>query len=57
MTMLPGDVATHGVVPSEGSVAERARNADSLVTLSNVSPEVGFISVGPLAKWTFQLGA
>lgn len=57
MAMFPGDVTTHGVVSSEGSVAEGARYANPLMTLADVSTEIGFIAVGPLAEWTFQLRA
>lgn len=51
------DVATHGVVPGEGAVAERTRDTDALVALPDVGPEVRFVTIGSLAKWTFQLRA
>ena len=57
VTMFPGDVPPHGVVPREGPVTEWAGDADPLVALPDVSSEIRLVAVGSFAKWTFQLGS
>ena len=54
MPVLPCNVPSHGVVPSKGSVAEGTRDSDSLVSLSDVSTKVGFITVCSLAERAFK---
>ena len=54
MPVLPCNVPPHGVVPSEGPVAEGTWDPDSLVSLSDVSTKVGFITVGSLAERAFK---
>ena len=57
VTMFPGDVPPHGVVPREGPVTEWAGDSDPLVALPDVSSEIRLVAVGAFAKWTFQLGS
>ena len=55
VSVLPGDVSPHRVVPGEAAVAVGARHADALVPLPDVRPQVGLVPVRSLAKWAFQL--
>ena len=55
--VLPGDVAPHRVVPSEGPVAIGTGHADALVPLSDVGTQVRLVTVGSLAKWAFQFSS
>ena len=52
--VLPRDVPSHRVVPGERAVAERAGHPDSLVSLSDVSSKVCFVTIGSLAERAFQ---
>ena len=54
MSVLPCNVPSHGVVTSKGSVAEGTWDPDSLVSLSDVSAKVGFITIGSLAERAFK---
>ena len=57
VTMFPGDVPPHGVVPREGPVTEWAGDSDPLVALPDVISEIRLVAVGSFAKWTFQLSS
>jgi len=52
--VLPLYVPPHGVVAREWAMAEWAGHTDSLVSLSDVSAEVGLVSIGSLAERAFQ---
>ena len=54
MPVLPLYVPPDGVVPGEGPMAEGTRDSDSLVPLSDVSPQVGLVTIGTLTERTFQ---
>ena len=51
------DVSANGVVPGEGARTVWTRHADALVSLTDVSPEIGLVAVGALAEGAAQLGA
>lgn len=55
--MFPLNMPPYRVVASEGARAVRTRDADALMSLSNVSSQVGLVAVGAFAKRTPQLGA
>ena len=57
VSVLPGDVSPHRVVPGEGAVTVGTRDPDSLVSLSDVSSQVCLITVSSLAEWAFQFGS
>ena len=54
VSVLPCNVPSHGVVASKGSMAEGTWDPDSLVSLSDVSAKVGFITIGSLAERAFK---
>jgi len=51
------DVSSDGVVAGEGARTVGAGDADALVALADVGPEVGLVAVGALAERAAQLGA
>jgi hypothetical protein len=53
--MLAGDVPAYGVVPCEGTRAERAGHADALVPLTDVRSQVRLVTVKPLAERALEL--
>jgi len=50
-------VSSDGVVAGEGARTVGAGDADALVALADVGPEVGLVAVGALAERAAQLGA
>ena len=56
MSVLPLYVPPDCVVPGEGPVTEWTGHSDALVALTDVSPQVRLVAVGPLAERTFQFG-
>ena len=56
MPVFPLYVSPDGVVPGEGPVTEGTGNSDALVSLADVSPQVGFVAVSSLTERTFQFG-
>ena len=56
MPVFPLYVSPDCVVPGEGPVAEGTGNSDALVSLTDVSPQVGFVAVSSLTERTFQFG-
>ena len=48
---------TYSIVTSEGSGAERTAGSYPLVSLSNVSTQVGFIPIGALTTGAFEFRA
>ena len=57
VSVLPGNVSPHCVVPGEAPVTVGTRHSDALVSLSNVSSQVCLISIGSLAEWAFEFGS
>jgi len=57
VSVLPGNMPPDRVVPGEGAVTVGTRHADTLVSLSDVSSQVGLISVCSLAEWAFEFGS
>ena len=55
VAMLPGDVPAHCVVTREGSVTVGTWYSDALMSLSNVSSQIGLVPVGSLTERAFQL--
>ena len=55
VAVLAGNVPAHGVVARKGAVAEGTGHTDTLVTLANVGPQIGLVSVGALAEGALQL--
>ena len=50
-------VPAYGVVPGEGSRAVGTGDPDTLVSLPDVSSEVGLVAVGSLAEGTSKFSA
>ena len=57
MSVFPGNVSPHGVVPGEAAVTIRTGHSDSLMSLSYVGSQVGLISIGSLAEWAFEFSS
>lgn len=55
MAMFARNVAPHGIVACERARAVRARHADALVPLPDVSAQVRLVSIKSLAIGAFQL--
>jgi hypothetical protein len=53
VAMLTRNVPPHSVVASERARAVRARHSDALMSLPDVSSQVGLVAVKSLAVWTF----
>ena len=52
--MLTGHVSPDGIVPGECPWAVGAADPDALVALPDVGPQVGLVTVGPLAVGAFH---
>ena len=55
--MFPLHMTPYGIVTGEGSRTIGTRNTDTLMPLSDVSSEIGFITIGSLTKRTFEFSA
>ena len=57
IAMFPLHMTPYGIVTGEGSRTIGTRNTDTLMPLSDVSSEIGFITVSALTKRTFEFSA
>ena len=57
IAMFPLHMTPYGIVTGEGSRTVGTRNTDTLMPLSDVSSEIGFVTIGALAKRTFEFSA
>ena len=57
VSVFPGNVSSHSVVPGEAAMTIGAGHSDSLMSLSYVGSQVGLVSIGSLAKWAFEFSS